>query len=542
MVCFFIAVRERFGTHPDDSYPQHSTQGKQVAEQLFSTAPARTGPVPDLNKPSPTTPFASVFYQSPTNEGAASALAKSVCNGHGLTVVTGESGMGKTSFVDNVIGHLGSQIRPVFLWYAHISVKVMLSYVCEQLGFAGAQPPGSRDEEPGNDALRHHLLTLLQDGPSMVLVIDDAHTAPVDVLTEALWLTRSQSGQHHIQTILVGLPQLEERLCSSPLAELIDELPRPIRINPFGQDEVREFIRLQLRAIGGEREDRFTAEAIAKINSYSRGTPRLIKALFDATLVTADLDALETITEDTVEDAVRLFSPPWAKETMQLPDAAEANSNAVPGRAADNAAANLEPSVVNGITGERDRVEKLFSKLLAGGTTQSVQGRHDTRGIHDDEYGRSRDSTDGANPLTLHDDTFEKETIANIVHESEKPMSRVEDLNKVLKRLQAGSPDVEATALISEDGLMIAGALPQDLEETRIAGMSATLLSLGTRAATELRRGEIEEVIVRGEHGYAVMLNAGRGVLLLAVANENAKLGLIFFDMREAIGAIKRIL
>ena len=89
---------------------------------------------------------------------------------------------------------------------------------------------------------------------------------------------------------------------------------------------------------------------------------------------------------------------------------------------------------------------------------------------------------------------------------------------------------------------MIAGALPQDLEETRIAGMSATLLSLGTRAATELRRGEIEEVIVRGEHGYAVMLNAGRGVLLLAVANENAKLGLIFFDMREAIGAIKRIL
>lgn len=513
-----------------------------MAEQLFSTAPGNTGPVPDLKKPSPTTPFASVFYQSPAIEGAASALVKSVCNGHGLTVVTGESGMGKTSFVDNVIGRLGSQIRPVFLWYAHISVKVMLSYVCEQLGFAGALPSGSRDEEPGNDALRHHLLTLLQDGPSMVLVIDDAHTAPVDVLTEALWLTRSQSGQHHIQTILVGLPQLEERICSSPLAELIDELPRPIRINPFGQDEVREFIRLQLRAIGGEREDRFSAEAIAKIHSYSRGIPRLIKALFDATLVTADLDAIETITEDTVEDAVRLFSPPWAKETMQLPDTAEANSNAVPGRAADNAEANLEPSVVNGITGERDRVEKLFSKLWSGGTTQSVQRRHDTRGIHDDEYGRSRDSTDGANPLTRHDDTFEKETIANIVHESEKPMSRVEDLNKVLKRLQAGSPDVEATALISEDGLMIAGALPQDLEETRIAGMSATLLSLGTRAATELRRGEIEEVIVRGEHGYAVMLNAGRGVLLLVVANENAKLGLIFFDMREAIGAIKRIL
>ena len=72
--------------------------------------------------------------------------------------------------------------------------------------------------------------------------------------------------------------------------------------------------------------------------------------------------------------------------------------------------------------------------------------------------------------------------------------------------------------------------------------MSATLLSLGTRAAKELKRGDVQEVIVRGDGGYAVMLDAGRGVLLLVVANENAKLGMIFFDMREAIDDIKRIL
>ena len=121
-------------------------------------------------------------------------------------------------------------------------------------------------------------------------------------------------------------------------------------------------------------------------------------------------------------------------------------------------------------------------------------------------------------------------------------MDRTTSLNKVLKNLQTGSPDVEASALITEDGLMIASSLAQDLDETRVAGMSATLLSLGTRASAELRRGEVEEVIVRGEQGYVVMISAGRGVLLLVVANERAKLGLIFFDMREAINAIKRIL
>lgn len=68
-------------------------------------------------------------------------------------------------------------------------------------------------------------------------------------------------------------------------------------------------------------------------------------------------------------------------------------------------------------------------------------------------------------------------------------MSRLENLNKILKDLQSESPGVEASALISEDGLMIASVMSPDLDDTRVGGMTATLLNLGTRAATELRRG-----------------------------------------------------
>lgn len=121
-------------------------------------------------------------------------------------------------------------------------------------------------------------------------------------------------------------------------------------------------------------------------------------------------------------------------------------------------------------------------------------------------------------------------------------MSRVENLNKVLRSLHSGSPDVEACALISEDGLMIASALPQHIDEARVAGMSATLLGLGTRAANELSRGQLEEVLIRGSDGFAVMLDAGSGTLLLALASKEAKLGLLFLDMRRAVDSIKRIL
>lgn len=89
---------------------------------------------------------------------------------------------------------------------------------------------------------------------------------------------------------------------------------------------------------------------------------------------------------------------------------------------------------------------------------------------------------------------------------------------------------------------MIASALPQNIDETRVAGMTATLSSLGTRAATELERGDVQEVLVRGTEGYAVMMNAGSGTLLLNLASKQAKLGLIFLDMRRAIDDLRKVL
>lgn len=121
-------------------------------------------------------------------------------------------------------------------------------------------------------------------------------------------------------------------------------------------------------------------------------------------------------------------------------------------------------------------------------------------------------------------------------------MSRTEDLNRILRSLQAGTPDIEASALISDDGLMIASALPQHVDEVRVAGMSSTLLSLGTRAATELERGALQQVLIRGDKGYAIMVKAALGTMLLVLTTQDAKLGLIFLDMSRAVKDIARVL
>jgi predicted regulator of Ras-like GTPase activity (Roadblock/LC7/MglB family) len=112
--------------------------------------------------------------------------------------------------------------------------------------------------------------------------------------------------------------------------------------------------------------------------------------------------------------------------------------------------------------------------------------------------------------------------------------SKVDELTNLLKDLEGTTPDIEASAIVSVDGLMIASALPQDVEEDRVAAMSAAMLSLGERTATELARGNLSEVYVKGESGYVVLMASGENAVLTALARKDAKLGLVFLDMKRA--------
>ncbi|RME07238.1 MAG: hypothetical protein D6803_04465 [Anaerolineae bacterium] len=111
-----------------------------------------------------------------------------------------------------------------------------------------------------------------------------------------------------------------------------------------------------------------------------------------------------------------------------------------------------------------------------------------------------------------------------------------------LRDLQASSPDIEASAVVSVDGLTIASALPQDVEEDRVSAMSAAMLSLGERIASELGRGSLDQVYIKGAEGYVVLMSIGEEAVLTALAREDAKLGLIFLDMRRAADDLAKLI
>jgi uncharacterized protein len=120
--------------------------------------------------------------------------------------------------------------------------------------------------------------------------------------------------------------------------------------------------------------------------------------------------------------------------------------------------------------------------------------------------------------------------------------NRTQQMVDRLRELQASSPDIEASAIVSVDGLSIASALPQGVEEDRVSAMSAAMLSLGERIASELGRGSLEQVYIKGEKGYVVLMSVGQDAVLTALAREQAKLGLIFLDMRRATEDLAKLI
>ena len=120
--------------------------------------------------------------------------------------------------------------------------------------------------------------------------------------------------------------------------------------------------------------------------------------------------------------------------------------------------------------------------------------------------------------------------------------SRTDQMVDRLRALQASSPDVEASAVVSVDGLTMASALPQSVEEDRVAAMSAAMLSLGERIAGELGRGNLDQVYIRGKQGFVILMAVGQEAVLTVLARQEAKLGLLFLDMRRTTEDLVQLL
>jgi predicted regulator of Ras-like GTPase activity (Roadblock/LC7/MglB family) len=124
------------------------------------------------------------------------------------------------------------------------------------------------------------------------------------------------------------------------------------------------------------------------------------------------------------------------------------------------------------------------------------------------------------------------------VQTSPEYASRAARLDRILAELLKQTPGVEAAAVVSFDGLPMASALPADMDEDRVAAMSAALLSLAERASQDLNRGLLSQVYIEGEHGSVFLVSAKDEAVLIAVTASGAKVGMMLYEVKLAASKV----
>lgn len=120
--------------------------------------------------------------------------------------------------------------------------------------------------------------------------------------------------------------------------------------------------------------------------------------------------------------------------------------------------------------------------------------------------------------------------------------TKSERINEVLRSLRQGTPEVIGASVVSSEGFIVASVLPSEVDEDLIGGMSASLLGISERIATDLLRSEMEQTYVRSPKGYIVVNAAGPDAVLVLLVSPQAKLGLIFLEMKRTIVELQKLL
>lgn len=233
-------------------------------------------------KPFSVTPDPRFFYANPSYEEAYASLVYGIRERKGFIVLTGEVGIGKTTLLRRLMNNLEDNVRFSFLYNTNLSFEELLACICEDLGLDCRDAP--RLEKIAK--LNGFLIERLKAGGTVALLMDEAQNLRVDVLEELRLLSNLEtSNEKLLQIILVGQPELQEKLNRSDLRQVKQRIAIRCRLNRLEQTEISDFVHSRLRAVGYEGTGLFTPEAFRSIAHYSGGLPRIINNLCDNALL-----------------------------------------------------------------------------------------------------------------------------------------------------------------------------------------------------------------------------------------------------------------
>lgn len=224
----------------------------------------------------------SFFFSSTYHAEAFSHLLYGIQQRKGIILITGEVGTGKTTLCRTLLNRLDQKTRTAFILYPNFSEVQLLQMVIKDFGIETR----SSNKSAIINALNEFLLQETAQGHNVVLIIDESQNLKASQLEQIRLLSNLETEKEKLlQIILVGQPELCEKLKLPSLRQLNQRITIRNHIKPLEKNEIKGYVDHRLSVAGAQKPILFTAEAIEEIYLYSSGTPRLINIICDRSLL-----------------------------------------------------------------------------------------------------------------------------------------------------------------------------------------------------------------------------------------------------------------
>ena len=247
------------------------------------------------------TPDPRFLYMTPGHREALAQLQYGVQERKGFIVLVGKVGTGKTTLLHALWQRLKDESAISFVVNSTLPFDGLLEYVLEDLGVAKA----GESRAQRLIALNHFLIKREREGYNTVLIIDEAQNLDVATLEQIRLLSNFETPTRKLlQILLVGQPELKNRLDLPELRQLTQRVGLRCHIPPLTLEETRAYIRTRLRVAGARDLGLFTDAAVDRISAYAGGIPRLVNTVCDHCLLFGYADQQRRIGRDIVNQAI----------------------------------------------------------------------------------------------------------------------------------------------------------------------------------------------------------------------------------------------
>jgi len=238
-------------------------------------------------------------------EEALACLTYGIQSRKGFVLLTGEVGTGKTTLINKLLEWLRlQQVATAFIFNSRLNAPQFLDYMMTDFGI----PCDSKAKSQILLRLYNWLLDRYRAGETAVLIVDEAQNLSDEVLEEIRMLTNLETfTEKLLQIVLVGQPELEQRLKQPQLRQLRQRLTLRARTHSLTLEETQAYVGQRLRIAGANGQNIFDSESLLAIHRYANGIPRVVNLLCEHCLVSAFVDQQKQVTSSVVEGVARDF-------------------------------------------------------------------------------------------------------------------------------------------------------------------------------------------------------------------------------------------